>query len=204
MTSSRWRVTLKGGKVVATCALLLMVSAILIAQNVDPRGVPPPRRNTPEYPERDYSRKVRRIDNAAPGKRLILLQIKKDFEQIQVLNDELGQQLTSNRPLDYKHISDAASKIKSLAGRLDSNLVLGKPESKEPRPEFQFSETVLRSSLLSLHGLVISFVESPIFRETGVFDINETRKAKHDVDSIIVVSDQIKTIAKRLRKDANR
>jgi len=136
---------------------------------------------------------------------MILIQIKKDFQEIQVLNDELLRQVSSNPAFDYKQISEAASRIKTLAGRLDSNLVLGKSESgRAPRPEYEFSEAALRSSLLALYDLVGRFVENPIFRERGVFDIQETKKAKEDVDDIIALSDQIKKIAKRLRKDASK
>lgn len=208
MTNVRQTLAPRVALAIATCVQLLMVSAILMAQEVSPRGISPPRRNTPDYPERDFeresARKVRRVDVAAPDRRLTLIQIKKDFLQIQVLNSELGQELGSNRALDYKHIFDTASKIKTLAGRLDSNLVLGKSEGKEPRPEYEFSEAVLRTSLLSLGDLVVRFVENPIFRESGVFDIHETKKAKQDVDSIIALSDQIKRIAKKLSKETSK
>jgi len=194
--------------VVAACGQLLLVSTMLIAQEVNPRGIPPPQRNTPDYPDReadrDKARKANRVDVAPPDRRLILIQIKKDFQQLQVVNAELEQRLSSSGLLDYKYISEAAAKIKTLAERLDSNLVLGESESKESRPEYEVSEAVLRSSLLSLHDLVITFVENPIFRESGVFDIPETKKAKADMNGILVLSDQVKKIAKRLRKDAGR
>jgi hypothetical protein len=208
MTNVRQTLAPRVGLAMATGVQLLMVSAILVAQDVNPRGVPPPRRNTPDYPERNLeresARRVGRVNIAAPDRRLILAQIKKDFLQIQVVNDELGQQLTADGALDYKHISDAAGKIKTLAGRLDSNLVLGKSEGKEPRPEYEFSEAGLRSSLLSLHDLVVRFVENPIFKESGVFDIQETKKAKEDVDSIIALGNQTKRIAKKLRKETSK
>jgi len=208
MTNSRPSLMLNAGIIVATCGQLLMASAILMAQEVNPRGVPPPRRNTPDYPEfekdRDAARKAKSVDSPAPDKRLVIIQIKKDFQQIQVVNDGLQQGLTSNRALDYKHIADAASKIKTLAGRLDSNLVLGKSETRKPHPEYEFSEAVLRTSLLSLHDSVVRFVENPIFTESGVFDIQQTKKAKQDVDSIIILSDQIKRIAKKLGKDTSK
>ena len=207
MTNVRQTLAPRVALAMATGVQFLMVS-VVVAQDVNPRGIPPPRRNTPDYPERNLereaSRRVGRVNIPAPDRRLILAQIKKDFLQIQVVNDELGQQLTANGGLDYKHISDAAGKIKTLAGRLDSNLVLGKSEGKEPHPEYEFSEAGLRSLALSLHVLVVRFVENPIFRERGVFDIQETKKAKEDVDSIIALSRQTKRIAKQLRKETSK
>lgn len=208
MTNVRQNLVPKIAMIVATFMQIILGSAILLAQEVSPRGVPPPRRNPPDYPDldtsRDAARRAKRDDAPAPDRRLILVQIKKDFQQIQAFNEDLGQLLAANTPLDYKYVSDTASKIRSLAGRLDSNLVLGESESKPSRPAYEFSEAVLRSSLCSLHDLVISFVENPIFRERGVFDIQETKRAKGDVDEIIALSDQIKKIAKKLRKDAGK
>ena len=208
MANVRQSLAQKAAVVVVTCMQIILGSAILVAQEVNPRGIPPPRRNTPDYPdreaEREAARRVRRDDAPAPDRRLVLVQIKKDFQQIQVVNDDLGQLLAANTALDYKYVSDTASKIRSLAGRLNSNLVLGESENKPARPEYEFSEAVLRSSLFSLHDLVISFVENPIFKERGVFDIQETKRAKGDVDEIIVLSDQIKKIAKKLKKDAGK
>jgi hypothetical protein len=205
MTGVNQSLAAKTAVLVATC---IVGSAILFAQEVNPRGVPPPRRNTPDNPDREAeseaARKVRRDDAPRPDRRAILAQIKKDFQQIQVVNEDLSQQLAAGGPLDYKHVSDSASKIRSLADRLDSNLVLGESENKGSRPEYDFSEAALRSSLVTLHDLVISFVENRIFRERGVFDIQETKRAKGDVDEIIALSDQIKKIAKKLRKDAGK
>lgn len=193
--------------VLSACAEVLIVAAILTAQEVNPRGISPPRRNTPDNPEReanrDASRRADRIDSPSLDRRLTLIQIKKDFHQIQAVNDEL-QRITSNATLDYKRISDAASKIRALAGRLNSNLALGKSESKEARPQYEFNAMVLRSSLFSLHDLVVRFVENPIFRERDVFDIPETKRAKGDMDDIIFLSKQIKKIAKRLRENESR
>jgi len=208
MPNVRQSLAQKIAMIVATCMQVILGSAIIVAQEVTPRGVPPPRRNTPDYPDldtsRDPARRAKRDDAPAPDRRLILVQIKKDFQQILAVNDDLGQLLAANTALDYKYVSDTASKIKSLAVRLDSNLVLGESESKASRPEYELSGAVLRSSLSSLHDLVISFVENPIFRQRGVFDIQETKRAKGDVDEIIALSDQIKKIAKKLRKDAGK
>ena len=207
MRNARQAPALKVTMAIATCIQVFVFSAVVMGQRVNPHGIPPPPRNTPDYPERESeranSRRLRRVSVGAPDRRLVLLQIKKDFQELLLRNEELGQQVTSNRAFDYKHVSDTASRIKSLAGRLDSNLALGKPENKEPIPEFEFSDAGLPSSLVSLHGRIVSFVENPVFREAGVFDIRETSRAKADVDAIIVLGGQIKRIAKKL-KDANR
>ncbi len=192
--------------VVAALAVWLLVSAAAQAQSVDPRGIPPPKRNSPEYPERDFEKVKPRTgprgDNVAAYRRLIAEQIRKDFQQLGVLHDELGQQLTATRPLDYKRIGDAASKIKSLAKRLDSNLNLGEAESKVvARATPEISDPALKSLVLTLRTLVVRFAENPIFHERGVINVDESNKAKADVIEIAFVSDEIKRVTKQLRRN---
>ena len=177
--------------------LLLLASAALQAQTVQPRGIPIPRTITAGYPDR--SRRDGQGDNVGAYRRLILAQIKKDFLKLQILNDALGQEIAANRTFDYKQIADTASKIKSLARRLDSNLNLGKAEKRiVARAEPEIADPALRFLLLDLHNLVVSFVENPIFH--GVLDIEETKKAKSSVIEIGLVSDKIKVVAKQLRR----
>jgi hypothetical protein len=200
--------TLKALILVSTGLQILLCSAPLRAQQPrTPHGVPPPLPNTPDTErnwERINSRKTRRVDSSAPTGRATLGEIKKDFLQIQIVNNELLQSVTSNNSLDYRYIADAASKIKTLAGRLNSNFALGKPQIEEHPPEYESSQVMLKASLSSLHSLVVRFVGNPIFRERGVFDIQQTKKAKQDVDSIITLTEQIKTITKRLSKEASK
>ena len=193
--------------VLAGFQILLCSTALRAQQPPTPHGVPPPLPNTPDT-ERDWertnSRKMRRIDNRTPTGRATLGEIKKDFLKIQIVNNELLQSVTSNNSLDYKYIADAASKIKTLAGRLNSNFALGKSQTEDHPPEYELSQEVLKGSLFSLHSLVVRFVDNPIFRERGVFDIQHTKKAKQDVDGIITLTEQIKTIAKRLSKEPSK
>ena len=208
MTKIGTPLTLKALILVSAGLQILICSSALMAQQPPtPHGVPPPLPNTPET-ERDWERtnprKTRRVDNRTPTGRATLGEIKKDFLKIQIVNNELLQSVTSNNSLDYKYIADAASKIKTLAGRLNSNFALGKSQTEDHPPEYEFSQEVLKASLFSLHSLVVRFVDNPIFRERGVFDIQQTKKAKQDVDSIITLTEQIKTIAKRLSKEVSK
>lgn len=195
MTSppARWVVVILG--------MLLPISVAARTQEVQPRGIAQPRRITANFPDANSrARQAARADNVY--RRIILEQIQKDFAKIQALKDDLAVQLTANS-LDYKHIADAAGKIRTLAKRLDSNLVLGKVETtvvarSEPDP----SDPALRSLVLALHDRVGSFVENPIFRDRTVYDLEETRKAKSDVVEIVLVSDEVKKVAKQLKRNA--
>ena len=199
--------TQKTATVVSVCLQIFLCSAALTAQRpVKPRGVP---QSVPAPIETDrewerISSRTTIVNSPAPDGRETLREIRKDFLKIQILTNELIRAVGSKPQLEYKYISDTAGKIRTLAERLDSNLALGKPEGAGPRAEFEFSETALKSSLRSLHRLVRSFVENPIFKERNVFDIQETKRAKQDVAGIIAVSEQVKKIARKLNKNAGR
>ena len=172
---------------------------------VKPRGAPARLPNSETG--RDWERikdRTRTVNSPAPGSRDTLGEIKKDFLEIQIVTNQLLQTVRSQPGLNFKYISHTAGKIKTLAGRLDSNLGLRESERAEQRADYEFSETALKSSLSSLHRLVRSFVENPIFKEKNVFDVQETKRAKQDVKRIIAVSDQIKETAKKLNKNAGK
>lgn len=187
--------------VVVILGMLLPISVAARIQEVQPRGISQPRRITANFPDANSrARQAARADNVY--RRMILEQIQKDFAKIQALRDDIAAQLTANS-LDYKHIADAAGKIRSLAKRLDSNLVLGKVETPvAARAEPEPTDPALRSLLLALHARVGSFVDNPIFRDRTVYDVEETRKAKSDVVEIVVVSDEVRKIAKQLKRNA--
>lgn len=187
--------------VVVILGMLLPISVAAQTPEVQPRGISQPRRITANFPDANSrARQAARADNVY--RRMILEQIQKDFAKIQALRDDIAAQLTANS-LDYKHIADAAGKIRSLAKRLDSNLVLGKVETPvAARAEPEPTDPALRSLLLALHARVGSFVDNPIFRDRTVYDVEETRKAKSDVVEIVVVSDEVRKIAKQLKRNA--
>jgi len=180
----------------AMLQLILLAGAVHAQMN--PRGVTRTPANVDLDREAERDRTViRRVEADAPRRNLILREIKNDFVRLQELNDGLLE-LIDDTPLNYNEIATVTSKIKTVAARLDSNLVLGELDGEKPSVQLEISETALRSSLASLSDLVISFLENPVFIERGVFDVEQTRRAKHDVDSIIAISAQAKKLAKKL------
>jgi hypothetical protein len=155
----------------------------------------------PGHVTSDWERvSIPRLVISPPDRQSIILQTKSDFRQLQLINYEQLQSINSQPALDYKYISDRASKIKKLAHRLNSNLAFGKLESEGSTAVPECSDEHLKASLISLNRHVYNFVHNPIFREKGVFNIPETKRAREDVDRIIVTSEQTKAIAQKLKK----
>jgi hypothetical protein len=147
---------------------------------------------------------------AAPRRepRLDVAQIREDFVRIQVVNYDLSDAVSRSSSnggaaaLDLKFIARSVADIKKRARRLKDNMVLPETENVFERPQMEVGPEVgqLKSSLSVLKKLIIGFVNNPIFREANVVDVQLSAKAKHDLEDIIELSEQIKKCSEKLNK----
>lgn len=144
---------------------------------------------------------------AAPRRepRLDIAQIREDFVRIQVVNYDLSDAVSrsgSGGALDLKLIAKSVADIRKRARRLKDNMALPETENVFERPQMEVGPEVgqLKSSLSVLKKLIIGFVNNPIFREANVVDIQLSAKAKHDLEDIIELSEQIKKSSEKLNK----
>jgi hypothetical protein len=192
--------------ILSVCLVSLACCSVITAQTPppSPRGVAPPLPNTPETERagvRPASRISKKYDARTPNGRSKLGDVRKDFAAIQTVNYELQASVAAQPSLDYRYISGAVGKIKTLATRLNSNLALGKPQIESTPFDLSYNDESLRASLFSLHRLVIRFVDNPIFKEPGVLNIPQTKRAKQDVDGIMSLSDQIKRMTQQMHRE---
>jgi hypothetical protein len=129
-------------------------------------------------------------------RRTTLAQIKDDFLQIQIINDDLKQQT------DMKSVARSASEINRRAARLKRNLSL--PEvsttSAPPRAEADTGLNQLPSLVSSLSNSINGFVENPIFESAKVIDARLSAQAGRDLRQIIVLSKRITKTSEKLRR----
>ncbi|MBA3768848.1 MAG: hypothetical protein H0W99_18085 [Acidobacteria bacterium] len=138
---------------------------------------------------------------------LAYAQIREDYKQIQIVNNDLARSVSAARGiLDFKYVAKSVSDIKKRALRLKENLVL--PEAKESversRPEVGTETEKLKSSLSVLDKLILGFVNNPIFEQAKTVDVQISAKARRDLEEIIEVSDQIKKSSEKLQKVAQK
>jgi hypothetical protein len=206
-----------GGCIVAAVAI---AHPLLAQQNRPPSRPTPIERNTGnprrERDERlmrneDLRRReweLRSLENArrtppeSPTLRLAYAQIREDFVRLQVVNNEMMSTTfasTATRP-DYRQIAKAVGEIRRRASRLKSNLPLPEPERNETRQTNQeiTNDEQLKSSLLALDQLIMSFVLNPMFKTLSVIDAQDGVKARRDLEGIIALSERIKKSAERL------
>lgn len=148
------------------------------------------------------NREARKPDRQIPQMDPTYLQIRKDYEQLQVVNFSMTQKSGANFTLDYKQVGEAASEIKKLASRLKTNLILPEP-GKDEQPlkmPVEITDEQLKSSLGMLDKLVQSFVNNEMFQHPEVVDLKLAAQARRDLESIIKVSDHLKKSAEKLNK----
>lgn len=149
---------------------------------------------------------LRRGAGAKPGEtsdkkqiQAALEQIGKDFKRIQIIRNEIARDISANKTLDYRHISEATAEIKKRAGQLKAYLALYHPvDNEKNQPEFNDGQ--IKGALVVLCNRIISFVTNPIFLTPDVVDIQQSAKASRDLQSIIELSGSIRKSAERLNK----
>ena len=190
-------------------ALILFFAAPVLSQN--PPGPPPidRRTNTDRVRQQDMSRRewqLRNFGNEPGGpadrRRLeaLMAQTEEDFNRILTLHNEIARALSSKNALDYKFVSDATSEIKKRAGRVQSTYRLEPEEGYTAEKLEEIDDSEMKDSLVKLCNQIRSFVTNPSIANPNTVDAAQLTKARHDLEGLIQLSEQIKKDADRLGK----
>ena len=199
-----------------TMGILLMLPLAINAQTGDgrstgrptPGGLNRPVARPPSIREREF--KVLEMEREAAKPRtpeeekLALAQIAEDFQKIQVINNKMmGATMRAAVP-DYARIAEVTAEIKMRANRLKENLRLARVTAnqieKDPNYKKPQDAEGMKASLLFLDSSVMSFIQSPVFKNPGVIDVEAAGKASRDLETIIELSNLINKDAQRLTK----
>jgi hypothetical protein len=149
---------------------------------------------------------VRRPPSQRRDSSLAYTQIREDYKQLQIVNNDLARSVDAGGALDLKYIEKSISEIKKRAARLKENLML--PEAQKApertRPEIAADAKRMKASLVVLDNLVMGFINNSIFDQTKTVDLQQATKARRDLDEIIVMSDQIKKCSEKLKNVAQK
>lgn len=125
-------------------------------------------------------------------------QVKEDFIRLQVINNDMVYPAMTKSDFaaeGNKRLIEAVLEVKKRANRLKTNLLL--PASEKMKGDQQeIANEEVKSSLAILNKTIISFVTNPFFQKPEVLNLEQTTRAKHDLNSIIKLSDAIQ---KRLK-----
>lgn len=139
-----------------------------------------------------------------PSQRVIYEQVSEDFHRLQLVNNEMMQATFPAKSAytpDSNYISKSTDEMHKRAKRLLTNLRLPETELKEQKPanEDIANANQLKSALLALDSLVMSFIGNPTFKHPNVVDVVESVRAKRDLLGIIELSRRIKQHSEKLK-----
>ena len=130
---------------------------------------------------------------------LALAQVQEDFTHIQLVNKKLGLSALRGGDLDLKFVTKAAAEINKRAERLKENLALPDPaDAAEPFKYTVENATQLKAPIIDLARLILDFTDNPYFKEAAVLETQQANKARRDLECIIVISDKVRELSKKL------
>jgi hypothetical protein len=135
----------------------------------------------------------------------IMAEVNEDFARLRELQELMSKATVADAALNYKDISETTGEIKKRSTRLKANLAL--PESKQEEKNRALREPAdgeLKPSLTSLDELIQSFIQNPIFSDSGAIDKQLAARARRDLEDIISLSEKIRKSAEKLDKKAAR
>lgn len=145
---------------------------------------------------------VRRPPERRRDANLAYTQIREDYKQIQIVNNDLARLVSAGSSLEAKYVEKSVSEIKKRAGRLKENLMLPGDGNQQERSRIEVGTEgeQLKSALSTLDKLVMEFVNNPIFEQAKTVDVQMAAKARRALEDIIEVSDRIRKSSEKLKK----
>ena len=190
----------------------LLIALPLILFSVLPAfaqgGGPPPTNkvNTERMRQQEMSRReydLRNFGNestAPKDKRQVealMAQTEEDFTRILTLHNEIARALTSKNDLNYQFVSDATAEINKRASRVQHSLALGVSDEETSKLEKSKDEPI-KDSLIKLCNQIRSFVTNPSIENPNTINVEQMKKARLDLESLIQLSGRIKKDADKL------
>jgi hypothetical protein len=128
--------------------------------------------------------------------RSLFVQIREDFTRLQMINNEMMRTVFVKGNVDLKLIAATTTEINKRAGRLSENLVLPRLDGKTKleKHDDAGSDSGLQARLLALDRCIVSFTTNPLFKQPNVIEAQLALKARRDLELIIRLSRQLKTI----------
>ena len=138
-------------------------------------------------------------------KRILLVTLKEDFRQLQIINNELMTRIflppsKNVEPITPKEISVSLGEIQSRARRLKLNFRLPEVEPENRVNQDALREGKLPSTFLILDEAVMRFVDNPIFQQLRVVDARLSVQAAEDLDKILRLTDSLRKLVREDRK----
>jgi hypothetical protein len=119
--------------------------------------------------------------------RLSLLEIRDDFQQLQIVNTEMMKRVFVKKNISLSQIQTALSELKKRATRLKTFLAFNDNADQKTKASAieKKAQPGISAALLKLDASVMSFVNNPLFQQMKVLDTKLAVQANNDLDEII-------------------
>lgn len=128
------------------------------------------------------------VEKAAEHRRLNYAQIKKDFDLIQNLQNQIVKTYVTGKQINYEGIGELASKLNECAVRLDKNLSLSVEEAEKKSKKKNSEPADVKDTIIILDRTIGKFVTSPIFQNLNVVETKDAEKAEFELKNVIRLS----------------
>ena len=203
----------------AACAALLLFVLVAApaasAQAAGPKPehaplppTPDPIPRAPSVRERqlmmdEMSREMSKGTPPRKSEELRMSEIAEDYRDLQQVNNKMMAATMRAPEPDYDLINKSVADIRRRAERLRENLALPAPEARdekkqEPKPVEDAAG--MKAALLALDRSIMSFVRSPVFKNSDVLDAEAATRAGRDLADVIERSGRAAKDAARLAK----
>ena len=133
---------------------------------------------------KNESRRSAIAEKAVENRRINYSLIKKDFEMVQKLQNDIIQTYVTGKQINYKRISGLAFQLNEHADRLDKNLSLSASKSIKSKSE----SADIKDIIVILDKSIGKFVVNPIFKNLRVLETKDAENAEFDLQNIIYLS----------------
>jgi hypothetical protein len=136
------------------------------------------------------------------------LEIKQDFEKIQILESNIVKVYTTGKQIEYTRIAAFSAEINESASRLKKNLF--SPQTREPeklpdenRQAGKSLPNGVKNLIVELDNTIGAFVNNPIFLTTKKAKLKEMEKAETDLEQVIRLSIALRQEAENQTRPKN-
>jgi len=128
-------------------------------------------------------------------------EIKKDFEQIQLSQDEVIKAYTTDKEIDYGKIARSAEQFNASATRLKGNLFPA-VEGNEPKDEKKDADlsVEVKTLIVEIDNALAAFVGNALFTSPQTAKAEDRTRAQNDLEKLIRLSAALKKEAGKTAK----
>lgn len=123
-------------------------------------------------------------------------QLRKDFEGVQLLQNEIVKIYTTQKKIDFSMLEKRSEKLLESSKRLHKFLFPDLKERFWENPQsYGDATTNLPNSIVKVDNALGRFVDNPMFKERAVLDLAESEKARRELEIIIRYTERVRKIS---------